>query len=257
MAELLILTLKTDEPQFEDLLNSLKAQSYQDFDHHVIENLPSQQAHQQLYEAINNNVDTYTYFLKLDADMVFLHERALEKIIDYLAMDGCDHLVYPVQDFCTNEAIYGVHCFSNQVRWPQLKQMDTLFVDQNPDVTTHKAALSSEPLISHLENPSAQQLARFGNTRALKAFQPRRVLLQPRGKELFRQLLAVACHHKMTGDERLLILLAEAEKVRKQTSPAELSFWFSPRIAWVYWWLFYGIRCVPLWIIQKLGFYKL
>lgn len=174
--KILIGTLFSGENELEECIESVKKQTYQNLEHIVIKNLPNKLAHDTLYKQFMDNSNNFQLFVKLDADMIFNTNKALEIIVNYFnKYPDLDHMVTLVDDRYSNTLIQGLHVFSNRASWKQ--NTENLFVDYNPIIPGKKIVFKQEPspLVQHCPNPSAFQAYHFGVHRALKAFQPKRV----------------------------------------------------------------------------------
>lgn len=170
--KILIGTLYCGENEFDECLASLKRQTFQGWDHFTLRYLPNKEAHVRLYRTFMENAKAYDYFLKLDADMVFSRDDALHQIINiFLENPDIDHIEMAVHDVPSNSLIWGVHAFTQRVRWPISDEM--LFVDPPPEVPGKHVRIAREPapLVTHCQNPTAFQAYMFGVHRALKVVQ--------------------------------------------------------------------------------------
>jgi hypothetical protein len=77
-------TLYTIENEFEDCCRSIRNQTYKNYDHLVIRNLPKKEAHNNLYQAFVDEADRYDLLVKIDADMVLCDENLFERIVKNL-----------------------------------------------------------------------------------------------------------------------------------------------------------------------------
>src|SRR5690242_16605287 len=121
MAKLLILTLSSGEAALPVLRQQLRAQTFQDFEHHVIAGLPNQAAHNRLYRTISERAADFDLFLKMDADMTFRSEAALADLV--LAVERhphVQHFAFRVWDCFTEEETLGVHLFRSGVSWGEV-----------------------------------------------------------------------------------------------------------------------------------------
>lgn len=174
-ARILIGTLYSGENEFDECIESVKNQTYNNVEHIFFKYLPNKEAHDTLYKTFMERADEFDYFIKLDADMVFNTDKALEIILDYFSNDPeIDHLVTVVDDRYSDTLIQGLHAFSKRARWEQ--NNENLFVDHNPVIPGKKKVLREfpAPLVKHCPNPSNFQAYHFGVHRVLKAFQPGR-----------------------------------------------------------------------------------
>lgn len=163
--------LRCGENEFEQCISSLKNQTYRNYDYFVIENQPNKAAHDQLYQRFMDSASNYDAFLKLDADMVFANERALEQLCDQVELDT-SILFSWVNDIPSSLKIPGIFMFRSNVVWTG--NSDNLNVDYAPQFTGRRKAIGDRDLVLHMPDPSPLQLLRYGVHKALKAIQPDR-----------------------------------------------------------------------------------
>lgn len=172
MAKILVGTLYSGENEYEECLAAINNQTYKDFDHIVIKDLPELEAHNKLYKTFIEHADTYELLVKVDADMVICSPNLFAEIIKVM-MDRPDIDVYSiaVQDFFSGILINGLNTYRNTVQWDF--QRNTIFVDI-PEVTREKTFYDQEelaPAAIHCKNPSKIQAFRYGLHRGLKSIQ--------------------------------------------------------------------------------------
>lgn len=166
---ILIGTLHCGENEFAACVESLRAQTFQNWEHFVLENLPNREAHETLYRQFMDRAGEFDLFLKLDADMILRDPAALEKIVArFREAPGLDQIEMTVFDIPSNTNIWGVHAFSNRARW---EVGDDLFVDPKPKIPGSRLRVDSEPLVTHCADPSPAQAYLLGVHRALKVLQ--------------------------------------------------------------------------------------
>jgi hypothetical protein len=95
--KILIGILKSKENEFDICIEKLKAQSYSNFEFFVIENMPNKLAHNELYSRFMGSSADCDFFLKLDADMVFVEEGSLNKMISYFNK-STENIMFYVND---------------------------------------------------------------------------------------------------------------------------------------------------------------
>jgi len=212
---LLVGTLFCGENEFQRSKISLLNQTYDKWDHFVLKNIPNKKAHTKLYDTFMQESKHYDIFLKLDADMVFKTDQALNIIINiFKEYEDLDHLVIPVKDWYSDTFIEGLHVFSKRARWPM--NHDNRFVDSAPKIPgkTLRVTMGSEPIVIHSPNPSSFQSFRFGVHRGLKAIQPDRQKLKYRQSQFqWKTLCHCWSHFQNSDDNRLGLSLAGAEEV--------------------------------------------
>lgn len=168
---ILVVTLYSGENELNESINSVKSQKGLDIKHEVIENLPKQLAHQNLYRIFNDNRDKYDYFAKLDADMKFSHPNSLSNILRNFSSD-VDVLSCTVHDGITNMDMQSFNVFSSRCKF-QPENNDALFTDRvEIDYPgKHLSYVDAERNVLHAFNPSDFQAFMFGVHRALKVMQ--------------------------------------------------------------------------------------
>lgn len=170
--KILVGTLYSGENEFEACKKSLENQTYTDWDHFILKNLPNKEAHDRLYKTFMEKSDEYDLFLKLDADMVFSNDNALQIIVDLFENEPkLDHAVFKVRDWASDSMIIGLHVFSKNAVWESSDEK--LFVDHSPIIPGKKINFFGppSPLVIHSPNPSSFQAFHFGVHRALKIVQ--------------------------------------------------------------------------------------
>lgn len=167
----LVITMYCGEPQVDRCISSVKKQINVSCDHFLINNKPNIEAHKELYCLINDNIDNYDYFVKLDADMEFSQGYSLSQVISKLNKNT-DHLTIPVFDFMTDSDMPDLHLFSNRV-FIDVSEMNNLFVDRvKIEFPGEEKKLNkSEKLVYHCRFPTTKQATAFGYHRALKLCQ--------------------------------------------------------------------------------------
>lgn len=213
----LVFVMSSGENELEACLRKLTEQSYRDYDLFRIKDLDNKNAHELLYSTINNNRDKYQLFVKVDADMVFMDNFSLCKIVDeFVADPQLDYASFPVIDWYSQKSIVGMHAFSRNCFWEASKE--ALFVDPDPKYPGKRVIFWSAhtPIASHSPNPSRMQSLQFGFHRALKVRQvgEKKVDLQRAyfQLDLLRQVYE---HSLLNSDERLKLVCYGAAFVLK------------------------------------------
>lgn len=213
--KILIGTLYSGENELDDCIKSVEKQNYTNWNHKIFRNLPNKEAHDTLYSFFMNNQKEYELFIKLDADMVFKHEKCLEEIVKIFQKNkNLDHLVTAVHDFFSDSLIMGLHVFSNRVRWQ--KDKEEVFVDPDPWQPGEKISLwdSPAPLVLHNSNPDPVQAYSFGIHRMTKAIQKdRKELKRAQVKIQWGLINKLWQHFERTGDKRLGLAIIGADEV--------------------------------------------
>ena len=165
-------TLYAGENEIDECINSVKEQTFKNIKHEVFKDLPNKMAHHTLYKRFMALQEEYDYFIKLDADMVFKDSTIVEQLVAIFQKDNkIDQAVFSVHDWCSNSNIFGMHMFTDRVKWDLSKE--DLFVDPDPIKEGEKLVVtqSPSPVADHSPNPSFEQAFIFGYHRALKVVQ--------------------------------------------------------------------------------------
>lgn len=235
---LLVLTLHSGENEFEACKMSLAAQTKPPERHVVISDLPNAQAHKALYDRIMDAANEYDLFLKLDADMVLMRETALAEIRELFEREReADHLEVQVYDHFTGELIPAVHVYSNRVRWPEAGSGDRLFVDPRPSYPGRYLLNPPNlpPFVDHAPDPGPMQAFHFGYHRALKAYQPGRLVKRlGQARKQLRALGRLGAQFGETGRPELGLALLAADLVRRGALSGETGEKQSPSLIAAY-----------------------
>ncbi len=170
---ILVGTLFSGEYEYEECREAIKQQTYHDYDHLLIENLPELEAHNKLYQTFIEKRDHYELLIKVDADTVLISDQLFGKIVEKFRNEPTlEILNIGVQDFFTDEMIAaGIQVYRNTVRWDFNK--DTLFPDipimEKDSYQYDKTDLA--PAAIHCKNPSMEQSFHYGVHRGLKSIQ--------------------------------------------------------------------------------------
>lgn len=206
-------TLYSGENEYDEMLKSLKNQNHTNWTHEVFKNLPNKEAHDKLYSRIMELKNEYDLFIKLDADMVFDTNEALDIIINYFKNSSkLDHLILRIKDWFTDKNIIGLHTFTNNARWKKSNEM--VFVDPNPIVPgLFKIETPKVNIINHSPNPSDFQAFHFGIHRSIKAIQKNKLFnfnwTFAKGQR--NTIKHVYSTYQKTNDKRLLLAIAGAK----------------------------------------------
>lgn len=207
--KILIGTLFSGENEYEACVESLKAQNYINWEHFVIENRPSREAHRLLYQRFLEASEAFDLFIKLDADMVLNADNCLELIVqEFKKCSTLDHFLTPVEDWYTDSLMLGLHVFSNRAKW-NIPENEELFVDPMPDVPGESRIVWEQhwALVKHSPDPSPLQAFHFGVHRSLKVIQLNRKLELLKGWAHAKLLLKVRSHFIAEEDRRLAYVL--------------------------------------------------
>jgi len=171
--KLLIGTLYCGENEFDECIASIRRQTYKNFDHIVIQDLPELEAHYKLYKTFLDNKDRYGLLIKVDADVVLNSDALFSGIVEKFSSNPhLEVMNIGVDDFFTAEMIAaGIQVYRNTVRWDFSK--DTLFPDipilDQDRYMYDKTELA--PAAIHCKNPSPYQAFHYGVHRGLKSIQ--------------------------------------------------------------------------------------
>lgn len=170
----MIITMFSGENEYEQCKESVKNQiTEHNVAHRFIENKQNLEAHNELYKIVMVESDKFDYFVKLDADMVFEKESALQDLVTMAGASGADIFSIPVHDYMTNSMIWGINVYRSGLRW--LLGTESLFTDQQQldgeFVSAKKNISMNESLVSHAKSPTEYQAFVFGVHRASKVVQ--------------------------------------------------------------------------------------
>ncbi len=215
--QILICTLSSGENEFAECKDSLKRQTYKNWKHRIFSHLPNKEAHDRLYREFMAQRHQYDLFLKLDADMVFISQDALAKVVNlFLDEPELDHAEIALHDWFSDSLIMGLHAFSNRARW--VPDSETLFVDRDPVIPGIKRQYwqNPAPIVSHCPNPADFQSFHFGVHRAFKSIQSNRKDLDwYQSRYQWRLLRNVWYNFLARSDRRLGFACLGADRVFK------------------------------------------
>jgi hypothetical protein len=209
--KILIGTLFSGENELDQCIDSIKMQTYRNWDHRIFKYLGNKEAHDTLYSFFMDNKNVYDLFIKLDADMVFITPYELERIIElFNKEENLDHIIMGVKDWYSSLNIEGLHIFSSRASW--VKNDEKLNVDTQPQIPGKMRIYVNHlsPIAYHSPNPSIEQAFQFGIHRTLKTFQFRKKTLN-----LFQWKLLKNSwdNYRSYGDIRHAYVLLGAETV--------------------------------------------
>lgn len=164
--------LYSGESEYEESVESLNAQSLNSWDLYEIKNQPKKVAHDSLYGYFMSQSNNYEYFLKLDADMVFVSKNTLQEMVDTFEQNDLAHLISYVRDVPSGIDIPGIQMFRSDSKW--LGSNDPLNTDYAPKIFGNTVAVLDKHWINHMPNSTDYQLFRYGIHKALKSLQPDR-----------------------------------------------------------------------------------
>lgn len=210
---ILVITLYTIENEFDECCAAIRAQTYRNFEHLVIKNLPNKEAHDTLYRTFERRSNEFDLMIKVDADMVIEDSRLFEKIAAKFTADPrLDWLCIQVHDFFCNRMIWGMNAYRNCVKWNYRDEQ--LFVDLILDYASVRKKLYDDheltPAAIHCKNPAPFQAFHFGIHRGMKCAQPGRIKAD-RQVLHWKILRDIFTHYEQTHDPRLAFALAGVE----------------------------------------------
>ncbi len=206
----------TIENEFDECIQSIRTQTYKDYDYFIIEKLPNKKAHESLYERFMNPSDEYDLFIKIDADMVLHRPSFFGEVVDEFKNDpDLDDLEIAISDFFTNRLIYGLHIFSNRVKWNKISEK--IFVDKSTNQGRYRRDGSKlAPAAYHCPNPSLFQSFRYGLHKMLKVIQTDNQQLNYMASMYhWNNIINLKDHYLIAQDERLLYALLGVIAERK------------------------------------------
>lgn len=102
-------TLYSGENEKDRCVESVKAQINYDFKHFIFKGYKRKEGHDALLRSYIES--TYDVLIHLDSDMVFRNKYCLSVIARMLEDRKIEHLEFPVQDFYTNDLIWGLNVY--------------------------------------------------------------------------------------------------------------------------------------------------
>jgi len=168
--KILVVHISTIENEIDASIQSIKEQTYKDYDIYYIKNKGKVQAHNVMYKYFMEN-DNYDILVKVDGDMVINNKYLLERIIEIFKSKNCDKMLIPVYDYFTEDYIIGMTVFNKNISW-QLTRSN-VFTDRK-EVGTYSKYFANElkGSILHCVKPNKFQSFHYGLQRGYKAFQP-------------------------------------------------------------------------------------
>ena len=216
MKQVLVGTLHCGEHEYDRCVKALTQQRGVSFDHFTLAGLPNKEAHDTLYRRFMESAAGYSYFLKLDADMVFRDSRGLAVMVKEISDSSAAHLFMDVFDWPSQMPIPGIQMFRNDSEWRSSDER--LNVDYGPGLRGPSRRDFANVLVDHMPAPSAFQMFRYGVHKALKAIQPdRRDKSMAKGLIHAAILAGIARHWRAAGEERLVLGLIGAMLVLRGT----------------------------------------
>ena len=161
-------TLCSGEPEFEACVQSINRQSYGNFEHVIISNLPKKQAMDALYRKFL--ASDFEILVKIDADMVVLDERFIERIVNVLRWNPKTALLQmAITDFYSGCEMQGVNAYTKQMTWSSATQ-DSLFTDKTNTRSDMRLVVwtTFRRSVIHAPNSDEFRAFHFGVHRAIK-----------------------------------------------------------------------------------------
>jgi len=161
-------TLYSNENEFDECVEAIHRQSFSDYEHLVIRDLPKKQAHEKLYGTFRQRKDEFDLLIKVDADMVIDDDRLFESIVaQFNQHEWLQLFTIYIRDYFPDQMVSGLHTFSNTAQWPE---MDKVYTDKHA-VPVDKMIIDRTRLgqrVIHCKNPSALQAFHYGLHRGVK-----------------------------------------------------------------------------------------
>lgn len=201
-------TLYSGENEFEECRSSIRTQTYTNYDHYVIENLPNKEAHVTLFKTFLEKSNEYDLLIKIDADTVLLRNSFFQEVIDkMIANPWLDVFCVGISDFYTGSIINGIATYRNNVRWNF--DDSSMFVDI-PLVTNDHYQYDASvlaPAAIHCKNPTPFHAFHFGVHRGLKSIQ------RIHSTSHWKIMKSVQQNFNLTADRRLGLAVLGSELV--------------------------------------------
>jgi hypothetical protein len=213
--KLLVILISSGENELSECKAAIDEQNDINFEVFHIKDKSNKEAHEICYNTIMANSDSFTHFVKVDADMVFISNTKLSEMIKvFLSDPDLDHAAFSVFDWASQKAIIGMNVFSNRCYWINFD--DNLFVDPLPSFPGKRKLFWSgvAPVALHSSNPSIKQAIQFGCHRALKILQrDRRIPNLNRANFQFDLMYQVYQQFLLEPDEKRIAVLFGVESV--------------------------------------------
>ena len=165
---ILVATMHTIEDEYEECVASIRRQSYQNFEHVIFHNLPSAEAHEQLYGTFMQRAEEFDLLVKVDADMVLEDPELFEGVVRRMQeMPNIDLLTLANRDGLLGCRWLNFHTFRNTVKFPPRDQIH----HDNHNVPAERSFQDWSPLgegVVHCKSSSRLQALHFGIRRGIK-----------------------------------------------------------------------------------------
>jgi len=207
--KVLVGTLYSGENELDECVAAIRRQTFQNFDHVIIRNLPKREAHRALFTSFIERAAEYGLLIKVDADTVIISDRLFEKIVEkFKQNDWLDVMNIGVTDFFNGLLIpAGMQVYRNTVRWDF--ETETLFTDipETPKERYYYDTTELAPAALHNKNPTPLQAFHYGVHRGLKS------IAKIHSTTHWAYLHQVWLNFKKTGDVRIGLAVLGAELV--------------------------------------------
>lgn len=208
---ILVVTLHTIENEFAECVAAIERQTYTEFEHLIISNKPSTEAHEELYSTFRDRSDEFDLLIKVDADMVIEDVDLLRSIVQtFDRHPGLQLFTMYIYDFFSQRMVSGLHTFHKTAKWPK---MDPAYPD-NHDVQPRHMLIDKRHLgqkVIHCKNPSMLQALHWGIHRGVKL---RQCIQREEYEQMYGFGVAIEDawkHFKQINDRRLGLAALGAE----------------------------------------------
>lgn len=208
-------TLYCGENEFSACRESIARQTYSNFEHVIIKNLPNKEAHDKLYQTFIQRRDEFDLLVKVDADMILRSNTFFGDLVKRFSEDPeLELLTVAVHDWFSDRLIVGINTYRNTITWSE--SSEGIFVDASPLSIGNRATDWHDlaPAADHSSNPSPIFSFHFGIHKALKIMQPVGHVIKRehyRMTEHGSNYAQTANHFKRIRDRRLGLAVFGAE----------------------------------------------
>lgn len=239
--KVLIGTLYSGENEFQQCCDSINSQTFQNFEHLVIEGLSASEAHQKLFHHFMDHADKFDLLLKVDADMVLARPTMLQELVDiFTTQPNVHQYQIAVQDWYTDRLIFGMNTYRNTVRW---HFDDSIFVENSklvslrinnqdidfrPDGRVHDKTVLA-PAAFHSPDPSDYQAFHFGLHKGVKVVESIDNDWEQRVTEHCGNIEMSFDHYLKSNDRRLLLAVAGGEVAVQRLLPTSFASYKDPQ----------------------------
>jgi len=167
-------TLYAGENELDECVESVSRQKGVTFEHVIFKNLGNKEAADTLYKTFMDRSGEFDLLIKVDADIVLLDDHLFSNISQkFRDNDWLDCLEIRLQDFYSDQLIWGLNSFRSTVKWKPAQE--NLFIDDFPPVPENRRITDCKELAPagiHCKNPSPLQAFHYGVYKGLKVIQP-------------------------------------------------------------------------------------